>query len=95
MHSNRRYRLLRDGDLKLVATSQGQFLLYDLAADPGETRNLAHERPEALRRMRARMDGVQASLGLPHLDAPLAAGDEAPELDDATRERLRALGYLE
>jgi arylsulfatase A-like enzyme len=95
MKGDRRYRLLRDGDLKLVSTSLGQDLLYDLAADPGETRDIAAERPEALREMRARMQSVIASLDLPALDAPLAVGEDAPELDEATRERLRALGYME
>ena len=95
MKGDRRYRLLRDGDLKLVSTSKGQDLLYDLATDPRETRDVAAERPEALREMRARMESVRVSLDLPALDAVLAAGEDAPELDEATRERLRALGYVE
>jgi hypothetical protein len=41
------------------------------------------------------MEAVRASLGLPALDAPLAVGEAAPELDEATREQLRALGYAE
>ncbi len=40
----------------------------------------------------ARRDEAQANLGLPDLDAPLAVGDAEPALDEATRERLRALG---
>ena len=69
--------------------------LYDLASDPGETRDVAGEQPAALARMRARLLEVQSALGLPDLDAPLAVGAEAPELDAATREQLRALGYAE
>jgi arylsulfatase A-like enzyme len=95
MQADRRYRLLREGSLKLVESSQGEALLYDLAADPGETRDLAAERPADLARLRARMEEVQASLALPALDAPLAVGEAAPELDEATREQLRALGYAE
>lgn len=95
MKGDRRYRLLRDGDLKLVSTSMGQDLLYDLATDPHETRDIGAERPEALQEMRARMESVRVSLDLPALDAALAAGEDPPELDEATRERLRALGYLE
>jgi arylsulfatase A-like enzyme len=90
-----RYRLLREGSLKLVATSAGDRLLYDLAVDPGETRDLAAERPDDLARMTARLEQVREQLGLPALDAPLAAGDGAPELDAATRAQLRALGYAE
>ena len=95
MGSGRRYRLLREGDLKLVATSDGELLLYDLAADPQETRELSAERADDLARMVERMEEVRSELALPLLDAPLAVGAEAPELDEATRERLRALGYAE
>jgi arylsulfatase A-like enzyme len=95
MQPDRRYRLLREGSLKLVETSQGEAFLYDLAADPRETRDLGAERPADLARMRARLETVRSSLGLPALDAPLAVGEAAPELDEATREQLRALGYAE
>jgi arylsulfatase A-like enzyme len=95
MQGDRRYRLLREGDLKLVASSKGDFLLYDLAADPAESRDLSAERPEALAQMQARLEEAQVSLGLPPLDAALAASDDAPALDAATVERLRALGYAE
>jgi len=95
MQADRRYRLLREGTLKLVETSRGERFLYDLAADPDETRDLAAERPGELARMRARLEEARASLGLPALDAPLALGEDAPELDEATREQLRALGYAE
>jgi hypothetical protein len=43
--------------------------------------------------MRARLE--EARLDLPALGAPLAVGEDAPELDEATREQLRALGYAE
>jgi choline-sulfatase len=58
--------------------------LYDLAADPGETNNLAATRPEQLERMRAALVRFRAA------DAGLSAAVESAE----TRERLRALGYL-
>ena len=95
MHTDRRYRLLREGPLKLVTSSTGQELLYDLAADPRETRDLSAERPRDLARMRGRMSQVMAALDLPPLDAEPAVGDAAPEMDEATRERLRDLGYIE
>ena len=44
---------------------------------------------------RAKPDLVVLDLGLPALDAPLAADGGTPELDEATREHLRALGYAE
>jgi arylsulfatase A-like enzyme len=95
MHLDRRYRLLREGGLKLVVSSKGDALLYDLAADPGETRDLAAERPADLARMQERLSVLSTEIGLPALDAPLAAEGAAPELDEATVERLRALGYTE
>jgi arylsulfatase A-like enzyme/Flp pilus assembly protein TadD len=58
--------------------------LYDLARDPGETRNLAATRPDELEAMRARL-------------APLRAADRGaepqPESADVL-DRLRSLGYV-
>ena len=95
MRSDRRYRLLRERNLKLVTTSRGESFLYDLASDPGETHDLAAERPAEVSAMQARLAQVQQEIGLPDLDAPIADDGEKPELDEATRERLRALGYSE
>jgi arylsulfatase A-like enzyme len=95
MKMSSRWRLLREGNLKLVASSDGTNLLYDLSVDPDESRDLSAERPEDLARMVARMAEVQISLALPALDAALAIGEDAPELDAATQEQLRLLGYIE
>ena len=59
--------------------------LYDLAADPGETRDLAAERADVVRELDA------------ELARRLAAGPAAPVpagIDAATRAELRALGYV-
>jgi len=95
MHFDRRYRLFREGGMKLVTSSKGDALLYDLTVDPRESRDLAAERPEDLARMQAQLAAVGAQIGLPALDAPLAADGAAPELDEETRARLRELGYAE
>jgi arylsulfatase A-like enzyme len=95
MHSGKRYRALRDGRQKLVATSTGERLLYDLAEDPAESRDLAGERPDEVARLAARLEAVRMELGLPALDVDLSQGEGAAELDPATRERLRQLGYVE
>ena len=95
MHYDRRYRLLREGSFKLIETSKGETFFYDLASDPGETRDLAAERPSEVSAMQARLAKVEQEIGLPALDAPLAADGETPELDAATREHLRALGYAD
>ncbi len=95
MRDGKRYRMLRDGNLKLVDMANGDSLLYDLATDPGENRDLAQLEPEKLAAMEARMREVLAQYGLPELDADPAVGDAAAELDEATEEQLRALGYIE
>lgn len=61
--------------------------LYDLRRDPGETRNLAAERPEECRRLRGLLLRKLAAAG------PPMPADE-PRLDPAARERLAALGYV-
>jgi arylsulfatase A-like enzyme len=95
MSGAQRYRLFREGSLKLVERTGGPPLLYDLAADPGETRDLAAERPADAARMLARLGEVRASLDLPAIDGAMDGEGERPELDEATREQLRALGYSE
>ncbi len=62
--------------------------LYRLDADPSEQRNRADGDAAALAKLRGVAMGWQKSL------APVGAGSGAV-LDDATRERLRALGYLD
>jgi choline-sulfatase len=82
-------RALVDGDLKYVARRAPEpgEALFDLAADPGELRDLSAERPDDLSRLRAllrtELDGAVARRPVP-VTVPL---------DEATLERLRALGY--
>jgi tetratricopeptide (TPR) repeat protein len=73
---------IRSGSFKYVRAPRPE--LYDLAADPGETRDLAAERADVVGALDA------------ELAARLAAGNTAPqpaELDAATRAGLLALGY--
>jgi arylsulfatase A-like enzyme/Tfp pilus assembly protein PilF len=58
--------------------------LFDLEADPRESRNLATERRELAQRLGTRLASLQAQ----------GAAASPIELDDDTRERLAALGYL-
>jgi arylsulfatase A-like enzyme/Flp pilus assembly protein TadD len=73
---------LRDGALKYVELPLPE--LYDLLADPGETRNLAPARPQDLERLREGLKTLRAR------DRGVAPAKEDPE----TLERLRALGYV-
>ncbi len=63
--------------------------LFDLAEDPGETRNLAGTPLLELDWLRSRLD---AWIERGRLEE---SGGEPAELDEETRERLRALGYLD
>lgn len=77
---------VRAGDLKLIWRDGAPPLLFDLAADPSERRNLAGHRPEDVRRL----SGM-----LPKVTAGRRPAGEARTLDDALLEELRSLGYLE
>lgn len=69
----------------------GRDELYDLAADPGEKRNLAAAQGQLVYQATMRSDRLQ-SLSR-ELLARFDRGDK-PQLDDATRHELQALGYL-
>jgi arylsulfatase A-like enzyme/Flp pilus assembly protein TadD len=75
-------------DLASLETASFQYIhsptpeAYDLAADPGERRDIAHEKPPELRRLRAQMIGMARPRRPP--------GTSDPE---AVR-RLAALGYI-
>jgi arylsulfatase A-like enzyme/Flp pilus assembly protein TadD len=58
--------------------------LYDLDADPHETKNLAASQPELLEELRGLLTQVRAS------DRGISRGEESAE----ARERLRSLGYV-
>jgi arylsulfatase A-like enzyme len=61
-----------------------EFELFDLAADPGERRNLADERPDVLRVLRAALEQAGSEPGIDR---------EALQPPPDLAEQLRALGY--
>lgn len=63
------------------------FSLYDLAADPGESRDLSSAEPSRTAAMRDSLLGWEKTHGIP------MGRDSGVDLDAATRERLEALGY--
>jgi len=91
--ANRRYRVYRSGRMKLVEDEKGRVFVFDLDADPQENLNLAERQPARTRRLRDELAAWVARLGLPALDARIDFGAE-PNVDDATRQRLQALGYV-
>ncbi|MEM7307817.1 MAG: sulfatase [Planctomycetota bacterium] len=86
-HDGHRVRSVVRGDDKLLHTPDEEpaWRLFDLAADPGETRDLAAERPVAAGYLRAALRARMAAL------APPAA--ESVELDPEMEATLRSLGY--
>ena len=63
--------------------------LYDLAADPAEDHSLADQHPELVAALTAEIEDYRA-----RVEKARGAGSNA-EVDAATREMLRRLGYVE
>lgn len=61
-------------------------VLFDLTADPGETRDVSAAHPDVVRELGAQLDAWSAQV---------PGFDETADLDDDQRERLRALGYID
>jgi arylsulfatase A-like enzyme len=94
MRASDSLRAYRSGSWKIVETSSGGAFLFDLASDPGETRDLSAERPVELARLRAELEAARKRLDLPRI-AEVGKTAAAPELDLATQQRLRELGYVQ
>jgi arylsulfatase A-like enzyme len=84
-----RFRAVVDGDWKLIWTPGQEpgreYQLYDIAADPSETRDRSRELPERVEAMRRMLDDWTAG------DVQPAAAP-IPEADE---DALRALGYID
>lgn len=86
---DRSLRMIRTPQHKLIWASDGRHELYDLQADPDETRNVLDGRPELFARLAQQLEAWHAQLGR----APQTHA--APAFEPQVVERLRALGYLE
>jgi choline-sulfatase len=76
-------RSVRDGQWKFIDAPDPE--LYDLAADPGEQRNLYAAQPATARALRRQLETLARSA--PDRDSPAPLSAEA-------RQRLSALGYV-
>jgi len=82
----RSLKTVRVGSLRLTVASDGEEVLHDLAADPGQKVNIAAERPQAVAQLR----GLLAR----HTAPPPAGVDGEAPLDSATIRQLESLGYI-
>lgn len=86
----RRIRALRIGSHKFIWGSDGRHELYDVAADPGETRDLSGSAPATAARMQAALEALVARYAVD--TAPPAPPEGV--LDPDIEANLRELGYL-
>jgi arylsulfatase len=90
-------RMLRTDRYKLLRYGDGREAFYDLRRDPREEHDLAQSGDERIRRAHASLaqrldqtvDGLRAQ-GVSRGSAP-----EGGTIDEATREQLKALGYID
>ena len=84
------------GDLKLITFKDGGRLLFDLATDPGESRDLSAERPDELQRMMEVIERIrtQNDKRRQQFADLIRANEGGGETDAATLEHMRELGYI-
>ena len=89
----RRIKALINKDMKLIWGSDGNHELYDLRRDPGEKVNLIarQEYSKSAGELLGLLDGLVKKYDLKMQDAPPVKEEE---LDNATRQRLKSLGYV-
>jgi arylsulfatase A-like enzyme len=90
-HGHQYSRAFRDGRHKLIhaKSAEGErFMLLDLSAYPGETVNVAAALPDLTEALFARLQALVARAGSRRLEAGTTT------IDEGTKERLRALGYI-
>jgi len=76
-----RYKLIKDH-------LAGSVTLFDLATDPGETRDLSDDRPELASQLRRTLETWDAQV------SKRASTQPPPRMTEEQRRRLRDLGYL-
>ncbi len=88
-----RYQMVvRDWDKLIRNLDTGELELYDLASDPGETKNLAEDRPAVAQELDALLDSWESTLPAHDVqpsDVPIDA-----EADAEFMERLSTMGYV-
>lgn len=83
-------RSIYDGDYKLIVCGEKVEALYNVAADPAETRNLIANEPTRLAEMQRKLTAFIQQFESSPMPEPATAED-----DEQVLEHLRALGYIE
>jgi hypothetical protein len=94
----RRYERGRDanGDPLPMRTLEHHGLVFDLAADPAEAKDVATSKSPAVEAAITRFDRIFGPTGsLAQLDASFEAGPPPPPLTEAQRSIMLGLGYLQ
>jgi len=81
-------RVWRDGSMKYILAPRPE--LYDLAADPGETKDLSTTQPAVARKLRAALEAVLRA----EREKAAAPGDATAEISAEMLQKLGALGYV-
>ncbi|HEY5658737.1 MAG TPA: sulfatase [Myxococcota bacterium] len=87
---------LIEGSHKLISQASGKELLFDLASDPRESRDLLEQRGDVADAMRGRLHQIRVE-NAERRKANLALGDDQllEDLSEKTLEQLRAIGYVQ
>lgn len=85
----RRLKSLRSGRFKFIWASDGRHELYDVSQNPEESQSLMQTFPDNARELEAELHQLLAAI------PPVGTPEEVQPLDEATRQQLRALGYLQ
>lgn len=87
-------RALVGRQLKIIDFESERIELYDLSTDPAERHDLSSERADALAEGLRLLDAYWAGIDGSRKDGEAAGDGEGVDLDEETRRRLEALGYL-
>jgi hypothetical protein len=90
MHLREVRRSIYESDYKLITCGEKVEALYNVAADPSETRNLIANEPTRLGEMQRKLATFTQQFESSAIHEPVTAND-----DEQVLEHLRALGYIE
>ncbi|TYL38894.1 sulfatase [Natronococcus pandeyae] len=85
---DRGLRSIRTTEWKYIEGTDGSEELYDLAADPAESENVADDEPDVRAKLAAKIEAERGDLRRPTDDGSLS-------VDGSTKQRLEDMGYLQ